>query len=560
MRRGNLNIGLGLVISLSLFSCVSENQEKEGPFKDVIDFKKEISLKSGGLKKTIHSTDQVESKIIKDPNWNVELQPFLEADFNSSANQESYIRTETKGQLSPWRDVSWVSTNEKLPVKSAVYRFVDSTCVGVILEVRKLTAAYSMDETLVYLPSSGYTISNHQDLSNMNENSFFLSGQFMDEPQPWRMFFDIGEQIVPVNFNMSVKGNTKILEFVQGKESFKVVALQTDSGYFAEMPVFQSYILFDIKDTELKGTFHNLDKGPDYIIPLSANKLPYEMVYGLRPDEVLADYSGKWETVFYGNGDSTSAIGLFERMGDDLIGTFATETGDYRFLQGKVVGDSFSLSTFDGSHLFLFTGKLMGENITEGHFYSGTHHQEKWGAVRNNDFELIDPNSMTTLQNEEVKFDFSFPNLEGEYVSLSDKKYQNKVIILQILGSWCPNCMDETRYFKELYDAYQVDGLEIIGLAFERSTDFEVAKAALKKSTLDLKVPYPMLIAGTPKESSKALPMITPIKSYPTSIFINRAGKVVKIHTGFYGPSTGKFYDDYRAETEVFIKALLLEK
>lgn len=560
MIKRKLNIGLGLVISLSLFSCVSENEQIKGPFKDVINFKSEISVKSGGLIKTIETISKVETKTISSPDWKVELQPFVEANFNTPANKENYRRTETVGELSGWREVRWVSIQDKLPVKSAVYRFVDSTCIGAVIDVKKSTAAYSMEELLVYLPGAGYTINNQQDLSNINENSFSLKGEFSGAPQPWRMFFDIGPQNVPVNFYLSGSEEAKELKFVQGKESFSVNATKTDSGYLAEMPVFQSYILFDFEEGEMKGAFHNLDKGPDYIIPLHANKLPYEMVMGMPLDRMNTDFSGKWETYFYGMEDSSAAIGMFERIGNDLVGTFATETGDFRFLQGKVMGDSFSLSTFDGSHLFLFTGKINEYSISEGHFYSGSHHHQKWGAKRNANFQLADPNAMTQMNSEGSKIDFSFPNLKGELVSLSDENYQNKVIILQIMGSWCPNCMDETRYFNELYENYANQGLEIVGLAFERHIEFEKAKVALEKTISDLKISYPIVIAGTPRESAKALPMISPIKSYPTSIFINRKGEVVKIHTGFYGPSTGKYYEDYRAETETFIQGLLVEK
>jgi hypothetical protein len=51
--------------------------------------------------------------------------------------------------------------------------------------------------------------------------------------------------------------------------------------------------------------------------------------------------------------------------------------------------------------------------------------------------------------------------------------------------------------------------------------------------------------------------MITKIKSYPTSIIIDKSGNVVKIHTGFYGPSTGKYYDDYTHEMESLMTELL---
>lgn len=560
MRKDKLYMGMGLVISLSLFSCVSEEQDLQGPFTEVLDFKKEIATKTGGLNKSLVSNEKIENSTVNSPNWEVELQPFVEANFNKPANKDNYSKEVFEGKLSPWRDVVWTSLNEKLPVKKAVYRYVDSTCIGAYLLVDKSTAAYSMQEDLVYLPNSGYAISNQQDLSNINANVFALEGEFVGKPQPWRMFFDIGEQNIPVNFYLTYSDEKMDMTFFQGKESFNVNVVKTDSGYYADMPVFQSYLLFDQIDGEWKGAFHNLDKGPNYTIPFTANKLPYEMALDVVGNSDSKRFEGKWEAYFMDENDSSAAIGMFEQMGNDLVGTFATETGDYRFLQGKVMGDSFSLSTFDGSHLFLFTGKIHGDKMTNGHFYSGSHFHQEWKAKKNNAFELTDPNTMTSLNDGVEEVNFSFPNLNGEMVSLNDEKYKGKVVILQILGSWCPNCMDETRYFKELYEEYNGQGLEIIGLAFERSKEFEKAKVSLEKSISDLKVPYEMLIAGTPRESKNALPMITPIKSYPTSIFINKRGEVVKIHTGFYGPSTGKYYEDYRAETEQFINRLINEK
>ena len=141
----------------------------------------------------------------------------------------------------------------------------------------------------------------------------------------------------------------------------------------------------------------------------------------------------------------------------------------------------------------------------------------------------------------------------------SDERFKDKVTIIQIMGSWCPNCMDESRYYTELYNKYNSAGLEVVGLSFERSDEFEIAKKVLGKALLDLNIPYPVLIAGTPRESSKQLPWLTPIKSYPTSIFIDKNGNVVKIHTGFYGPGTGSLYTEFCTETEGLINELLVD-
>ena len=223
MKKYKLYIGMGLVISLSLFSCVSEKKEIAGPFVDVFDFKMEITSKTGGLKKTLINKDGIETSSLNAPNWGTELQPFIEADFNKLANKDNYSKQVLKGRLSPWRDVVWTSLNEKLPVKKAFYRYVDSICIGSYLVVDKSTAAYSMQEELIYLPNSGYSITNQQNLSNINANAFALEGEFVGSRQPWRIFFDIGIQNIPVNFYLTTSEQEMEIEFFQGKESLSLI-------------------------------------------------------------------------------------------------------------------------------------------------------------------------------------------------------------------------------------------------------------------------------------------------------------------------------------------------
>ena len=104
---------------------------------------------------------------------------------------------------------------------------------------------------------------------------------------------------------------------------------------------------------------------------------------------------------------------------------------------------------------------MKGENI-EGIFYSGSHWKESWTARRNETFALKDAEEITTVGQEKIAF--NFVSLEGKNVSLSDEKFKGKAVIVQLMGSWCPNCMDESRYFNELYRLYKVQGLEIVAL------------------------------------------------------------------------------------------------
>ena len=156
---------------------------------------------------------------------------------------------------------------------------------------------------------------------------------------------------------------------------------------------------------------------------------------------------------------------------------------------------------------------------------------------------------------------FTFPDLNGHNVSLDDERFTGKPVIIQIMGSWCPNCADETSFLAGLHKRYRNDGLEIVALAYENTDNFNKAVERVKKHRLHFGAEYDFLIAGNAdkKKASKTLPMLNHIISYPTTIFIDRTGRVRRIYTGFYGPGTGKKYHDFVADVHSLVGVLLSE-
>jgi peroxiredoxin len=276
---------------------------------------------------------------------------------------------------------------------------------------------------------------------------------------------------------------------------------------------------------------------------------------------VEVDFSGKWEVNFEGPERSKQAIGLFNQKGKNVEGTFLTPTGDYRFLAGNVDGRSMKLSTFDGSHAYLFEAEMLEDGTISGEFWSGKSWNQTWKAVKNPAFELPDPYALTDLSDIEGEVSFTFADENGKNISLADARFENKVVLIQILGSWCPNCMDETKFLVDWYDRNKNRGVEIIGLAFERKADPEYAQARIRKLREKLNVNYPVLIAGTTEKSSvkEAMPWLKTLKSYPTTIYLDRKHKVRKIYTGFSGPGTGEYYDHFVNEFNVSMDHLLSE-
>lgn len=333
----------------------------------------------------------------------------------------------------------------------------------------------------------------------------------------------------------------------------KMLALGEDS-FKVEVPVFANYLLVKLGDSTMSGFYYNPD-AVDYQLPFEAEMSAESRYPSAAIDPSL---SGNYRMDFSPNTeDENSAIAHWEIVGEKVYGSIMTETGDYRFLEGGISNGLAQLSTFDGGFLYYFRFEL-GDTL-HGKFFSGRSYQEDFIAYRDEKFSLRNADSLTFIKKEFEGLAFAFPSLKGDTLSLDDPQFAGKPVIVQIMGSWCPNCLDESLYLKEQYEKYHADGLEIVGLTFERARDYETALKRAKKMERDLALPYPILLAGATRDDKAAelLPMLNHIMSYPTSIYLNRDHEVIKIHTGFSGPGT-PVYEDFVAENDKFIKALIL--
>lgn len=322
-----------------------------------------------------------------------------------------------------------------------------------------------------------------------------------------------------------------------------------------QTPVFEGYLAGTFTKNKIQGQF--IKESLDRIVPFTA-------VYGIEDrfpaklDKTERNVTGIWETYFSPDlEEEYVGKGIFLQEDSKVTGTFRTTTGDYRFLEGILDGDSLKLSSFDGAHAFLFTAKVTDSSMN-GNFYSGNHFKEPFVANRNDGFELPNPDSLTFLNEGYDKLAFSFPDSDGNMISLSDKKYQNKVVIVQLMGTWCPNCLDETKFLVDYLN--QDSNVEVIGLAFESAKTKEIAFKAINRLKERVAVNYPILLAQygsyDKKKAQEKLPMLNHILSYPTTIFIDKNGDVRKIHTGFNGPATGEKYVEFKKDFNALITQL----
>jgi thiol-disulfide isomerase/thioredoxin len=272
--------------------------------------------------------------------------------------------------------------------------------------------------------------------------------------------------------------------------------------------------------------------------------------FDVKLNEPAADLSGRWETtVSPGDSNQYMIVGEFVQKGNLLTGTFLTTSGDQRYLDGIVTGNKMLLSAADGYYTVLVKADISAEGkLVNGFFIRGPKSVEKWMAVKNPDASLPPPDGITELTEGTTVIDFTFSDLSGKRVSLSDEKYRNKPVIVQIMGSWCPNCMDETRLFKDIYAEYNPKGLQIIGLCFE-SGNFEESKQRIERFAAQIGAAYDFLYAGeVGKNIKETLPFIKKLNGYPTTLYLDKNHNVVKIYTGFSGPGTGPHYVKQKEE------------
>jgi len=364
---------------------------------------------------------------------------------------------------------------------------------------------------------------------------------------------------LPFNFEVKDTAGKQEIAIINGAEHFRVPDVRMDGdSVFIKMPLFDSEFKLKQQDGKLEGKWIKHLAQKDNVLAFTATP-GQSFRFFESPEKPAANIGGRWSAVFTSDGVRDTTIGEFKQTGNKITGTFLTTTGDYRYLEGAINADKLYLSCFDGGHAFLFTANIKDSlNLDNGKFGTDT-----WEAVKNEKARLPDAYSLTALKPGYKKLAFTFKDINGNKISLTDDRFKGKVVIVQFMGSWCPNCMDETAYLVNYYKKYHPKGVEIVGLAYERTTDFARSQKTLLQLKNRFNIPYPLLITGftnNKDETAKSLPMLANFVAFPTTVIIDKKGDVRKIHTGYSGPGTGEHYVEFVNEFEKLTDDLLAEK
>ncbi len=271
--------------------------------------------------------------------------------------------------------------------------------------------------------------------------------------------------------------------------------------------------------------------------------------------------AGKFHTyIKTPKGIDSSNIANFWMKNDSIYGTLIAPDGDYGLLVGIQRGNKVTLARFTGWQAYLMELELNGESWNGRLISRIGNPMEFILTPQRKIYTRLNPERITTMIAPKAQFTFFGTTSTGEIISSADEKFKNKVLLIDIMGTWCHNCIDAAPLLQQLYLEYQKEGLEVIGLSFEISDNIEIAKKNLSLFQKRYGITYNVLFCGNTKEENVRQKLHAQLKNfygYPTTLFVDRKGIVKEIHVGFKGPGSGEIYQEQIQQYYEIIRKLL---
>jgi thiol-disulfide isomerase/thioredoxin len=357
----------------------------------------------------------------------------------------------------------------------------------------------------------------------------------------WRLELELQGQKLPVVVKLTQKEN------ILYNSDEKIDLTLTGQNF----QIGAHYSQFQFVDKN-KGIWIRTNK-EDYSIPFRMIPIDEaDLFKQYEQKKCSLDLDGNWKTQLP---NKKFGLAIFKQRGCRVKSTILTETGDYRFLDGYLEKNRLYLQGFDGVFAFIFKLNINDSKFS-GIMYAGKSFTGEIKGKKDERFKLADASSMTQILKHKA-VTLKQKDIDGNLIDISAS---NKPKVIQLFGSWCPNCHDETRFLNQWIKNNPQLGNEInlIALAFENFKTKKEAIKALKKSKQKLKINYPIILADFDKSLKvQDLLPIDDVRAYPTTLFLNKENKLIKVHTGFSGPATGPFYDQFIINFTKTIKNLV---
>ncbi len=381
---------------------------------------------------------------------------------------------------------------------------------------------------------------------------------FDPTPSPagsWRAALDLAGGALRFEIQIKAVRDNWSGQLCNGTECQPIdVRAQADS-LTLDIPDYAATITAVLQGDSLSGVYRNVGNRGPRTIPFRASRGRWPNTPA--PKSLL----GRWDATFLQDWGTSPRVFELRNGRAGLEGTIISNTGDYGHFSGAAQADSFSLARFDGSFVYLLTGKLDGDTL-RGIFHAGLRSQTRWKAVRSTGAPHLKSPGEITSADTTAPFQFDLIDVNGRRVRNDDPRFKGKVVLVDIFGSWCPTCHYAAPELVRLYRRYRARGLEVVGLAYEVTGDTAVDARQLRRYRDKFGITFPLLLAGTNDTEAAAatLPQLRGFTSFPTTLFLGRDGRVRRVHAGFYGPATGPQHARLLQEYEKEIERLLDEE
>jgi thiol-disulfide isomerase/thioredoxin len=304
------------------------------------------------------------------------------------------------------------------------------------------------------------------------------------------------------------------------------------------------------KDGALDGTYHSTRGNYGF------HAIPH--VQPPAPSANPPDIAGAWEIALKSGKGEDAWQFLVRQNGPEIKASILRIDGDTGTLAGTWRDGKFTLSHFSGARPAL----LIVTPQADGSLHLVMNANTEYTALRPGTARAkglsppTDPSLHTGVKDPAQPFQFSFRDLNGKVISNADARFRNKVVVVNILGSWCPNCHDEAPFLEEMYKKYRAKGVEIVALDFEDAEQLQDPsrmRAFSKRYGID----YTVLVAGGTQEINQKLPQLRNFNAWPTTFFLGRDGRVAYVHAGFPSSASGQKYTEAKQEFEDTVERLL---
>lgn len=320
----------------------------------------------------------------------------------------------------------------------------------------------------------------------------------------------------------------------------------------------------DKSKTKLVGTWQVIEQDGPATLPVVAYKgqthrFPDSLGGATGAAEKVPSVAGTWRLTFRIDG-AQQGIAEFKKNGDTVTGGVIHPLGSLRHLTGRYKNGVLQLSSFTGAVATLMRARARPDGSLSGEIWFNDKGYLAFSGTPSNAEEgrslLPDPTQLVRVLEPRQPVSFRFPDVDGKVLSYDDPRFEDKVVLIELFGSWCANCNDAAPHLVDWYKRYRERGLEVVGLAFEHTGDVERDRRQVQLYAKHHKIDFPLLLAGT-SDLQQPLPDLSQVPVYPTLLFVGRDGLVKKIHSGFLGPSAGLHYERQIAEMQADIEALL---